>query len=262
MKIVMWIGNESNQKALANKVNQEFPIAGIVTETRASKSRITFKKLIEKFIEKLFLSSINKAWISMKKKYEKQFPNYPSCPLIDVENINCEETLKFTNEVQPDIILVSGTRMIKEKLLALNPKIGILNLHTGLSPFVKGGPNCTNWCIANREFNLIGNTIMWIDAGIDTGNIFCTEKTEIQQSNNLIDIHTKVMDHAHQLYVRTLCAIKNGDSNNVKQSELGEGKTYFTKDWGLKQKIALVKNMRNFKTIVKDQVAIKTIKIP
>lgn len=262
MKIVMWIGNESNQKALANRIHQSFPIAGIITETRASKQKITFGKIFEKFFEKFFLSSIGSAWISMKKKYSEQFPYYPDCKLINLENINCKEAIKFTKDIQPDIILVSGTRMIKEELLALNPKIGILNLHTGLSPYVKGGPNCTNWCIANQEFNLIGNTIMWIDAGIDTGNIFCSEQTKIQNCDTLKIIHLKVMDHAHQLYVKSLEAINKGIINNVKQSNVAIGKTYYTKDWGLAQKIALVKNIRGLKTSILNNSKVETVKLP
>ena len=39
MKIVLWIGNESNQKALANKIHASFPISGIVTESKKTKSK-------------------------------------------------------------------------------------------------------------------------------------------------------------------------------------------------------------------------------
>jgi len=39
MKIVMWIGNAPNQKALTNKVNNLFPLSGIVYETRKVKKK-------------------------------------------------------------------------------------------------------------------------------------------------------------------------------------------------------------------------------
>ncbi len=61
MKIILWIGNEPNQKALANKLHAVFPITAIVTETRQSKRKLTIRLIIEKIIEKLFLSSIGKA---------------------------------------------------------------------------------------------------------------------------------------------------------------------------------------------------------
>ena len=179
MKVVLWIGNESNQKALACKIADRFSVAGIVRETRKTKSKITLKKLFEKIIEKLFLSTIAKSWFGMKGNYEKKFPSYPDTKILDVENINSNEAYQFSLDLNPDLIIVSGTRLVKEKMLSIEPKLGILNLHTGLSPYVKGGPNCTNWCIATEQFHLIGNTIMWIDLGIDTGNILSTEFTNL-----------------------------------------------------------------------------------
>jgi len=150
----------------------------------------------------------------------------------------------------PDLIIVSGTRLIKEKMLSIKPKLGILNLHTGLSPYIKGGPNCTNWCIATKQFHLIGNTIMWIDLGIDTGNIVTTEFTNIDSSDNLLDIHIKVMEHAHSLYLKAIDFLSKGNMSSVKQSEIAKGKTYYTKDWTLKQKFLLVKNLKLYKKML------------
>lgn len=247
MKIVAWIGNEPNQKALVNKLHLEFPLAAIVTETRASKRKITFRILIEKVIEKLFLSSIGKAWWEMLKQYDKAFPTFPAVEILDVENINSEEVYQFTAKHNPDVIIVSGTRLVKERMFGLNPRIGILNLHTGLSPYVKGGPNCTNWCIANEEFHLIGNTVMWIDKGIDTGSIISTEFTPLESTDDLLSLHIRVMDHAHDLYLRALRYLAAGKEQRVNQNEIGVGTTYYTREWTLKQKFKLVKNFPKLK---------------
>ena len=209
-----------------------------------------FKKVIEKVIEKIFLPSIGKAWWGMKKYYEEKFPEYPNVELLNVENINSEKAFNFTKRLNPDLIIVSGTRLIKEKMLSIKPKLGILNLHTGLSPYIKGGPNCTNWCIATKQFHLIGNTIMWIDLGIDTGNIVTTEFTNIDSSDNLLDIHIKVMEHAHSLYLKAIDFLSKGNMSSVKQSEIAKGKTYYTKDWTLKQKFLLVKNLKLYKKML------------
>ncbi len=74
MKIVLWIGNQSNQKALANKIHSQFPIEGIITETRKHKPKITFSTLAGKLFEKLFLSSIGKSWMKMKTYYNIKYP--------------------------------------------------------------------------------------------------------------------------------------------------------------------------------------------
>lgn len=251
MKIVLWIGNEANQKALANKIQALYPISGIILESRKTKTKITLAKLIEKVIEKLFLKAIADAWWGMKRYYNDIYPDYPQTKTLEVENINSQAAFDFTTEIAPDLIIVSGTRLLKEKMLSIKPDIGILNLHTGLSPYVKGGPNCTNWCIATKQYHLIGNTIMWIDLGIDTGNIITTEFTGFDGNETLLDVHQKVMDHAHQLYVKAIDFLLKGKHSNVKQKDIAKGTTYYTRQWGLKEKIKLVWNMKDFRNSIK-----------
>lgn len=247
MKIVLWIGNEANQKALANKIHNKFPLAAIVRETKKSRQKITPGVFFEKVIERFFLTAIGKAWRGMLDHYRKKFPDYPKVPILDVQDINSEEVYEFTTSYAPDLIVVSGTRLIKKKLLGIHPKIGILNLHTGLSPYIKGGPNCTNWCIANKQFHFIGNTIMWIDEGIDSGNLMATEFTSFEGNESLPAIHIKVMEHAHDLYIRSLENIHAGKMNNVPQKDVAKGVTYYTRQWRLKQKISLIKNLPAFR---------------
>ncbi len=250
MKVLLWIGNEPNQKALANKIHSIIPLSGIITESRTHKKSLAPKFIIEKIIEKIFLSAIGKAWSSMKTHYNNKYSQYPMVPNLDVENINSEDALEFSKSINPDLIIVSGTRLIKEKMLALKPTIGILNLHTGLSPYIKGGPNCTNWCIATKQFHLIGNTIMWIDTGIDTGNILTTEFTDLNGNETLNELHLKVMEHAHALYIKAIRSVITGNKKSVSQSEIATGTTYFNKDWTLKQRINLIRNYKLLKTFV------------
>ena len=251
MKVLLWIGNEPNQKALANKIHTVFPLAGIVTETRARKnSSISLKLLFEKVYEKIFLSEIGKAWREMKSHYDNIYPAYPNVPTINVQNINSEESFEFSEKIGADLIIVSGTGLVNKKMLGINPTIGILNLHTGLSPYIKGGPNCTNWCISTKQFHLIGNTIMWIDAGIDTGNLIATEFTNLQGIETLNDVHLKVMEHAHSLYVRAIQSVAKGNRTSVPQSNIAEGKTYYNKDWNVVHKRNLVENFRLLKPAI------------
>lgn len=249
MNLLLWIGNESNQMALANKLANYFNIVGIVTESRQYKRKFTLIKIIHSLYEKIFLSSLNKSWWGMKDYYEKKYADYPLANRIDVENINSEESYNFSKDLNPDLIIVSGTRLVKSKMLSVKTKKGILNLHTGISPYIKGGPNCTNWCIATKQYHLVGNTIMWIDEGIDSGNIVTTELTKIDWSKSLLDIHISVMEHAHQLYIKAIKFIEEGNTSNIKQSDIGNGKTYYTKEWKLKYKRNLI---RNFKEIQKN----------
>jgi methionyl-tRNA formyltransferase len=267
MRIVLWMGNESNQKALANKIHEKFPVSAIVIESRKHKRKLTLKKIAEKGIEKLFLNEIAYAWFGMLAYYNSSYSSFPLVDTLDVENINSDEVFDFTNLHQPDLVIVSGTRLIRQKLLSIKPSIGIINLHTGLSPYIKGGPNCTNWCIATGQYHLIGNTIMWINKGIDTGDIITTEFSSFTGMENLKEVHIRVMDHAHDLYVRSIEALEVGRVPNVAQDSLATGITYYTRQWGLRQKIALVRNIRKFKMALvsgkvnREREKIRTVKL-
>lgn len=261
----MWIGEGANQKALANKIDKQFPLAGIICEVTSGKKTITIKKLGEKIIENVFLSKIGKAWANMLDHYQEGYPALPTVPILKVNNINNDKAFEFTERLNPDMIIVSGTRMIKEKMLSIQPSIGILNLHTGLSPYVKGGPNCTNWCIATGQFHLIGNTVMWIDKGIDSGNIITTEFTPLTGTESFNELHIKVMEHAHKLYLRSIEYLSKGKRNSTPQKNIADGVTYYTRQWGLKQKYQLVRQLKHFKQsllsgeIETKRCAIKTI---
>lgn len=65
--------------------------------------------------------------------------------------------------------------------------------------------------------------MLWIDAGIDSGHLVATERTLLQGTDNLMELHVKVMDHAHALLVR--CAERLVASErlpNVPQSAIAQ----------------------------------------
>lgn len=244
MRIVLLCGDQSNQHALASKVSKDFNLVGIALEAKRSNHRLEFSFLLSKITDRLFFYKINSSWKAMLNYYKEKFPPAKTVTAV-FENINSEEAIDFIKKLKPDLIMVSGTRLIKNKLLELEVQKGIINLHTGLSPYIKGGPNCTNWCIANNTIHLIGNTIMWIDKGIDSGNIITTDTVNFTGNETLNDIHIKVMEHAHELYIKALHSIKNSysDCPSVKQSDIAKGRLFMNKEWNFNAKLRFVFNL-------------------
>jgi methionyl-tRNA formyltransferase len=106
---------------------------------------------------------------------------------------------------------------------------------------------------------------MWIDKGIDTGNLIATEFASFNGKESLLELHIKVMEHAHNLYIRCIENAEMNKLNNVPQDNIAQGKTYFTKQWGLREKFQLAKNFRKFQKeiisgeIDKKKTSIKTV---
>ena len=256
MKIVLLCNPQGNQKALANKVAQSFHLAGIVVQDLKPKKvkSLTVSDMVNKIADRTVFRKIRNAWFGLLQHYDDRYASFPAVPTLTVEKINSDEAKGFIEKLQPDVIMVSGTSILKKKILSLSPSIGILNLHTGLSPYVKGAPNCTNWCLAKGDYHLIGNSVMWIDSGVDSGDLVATEVVKLTGNESLLDIHIKAMDAGHALYLKALQHLKQGKRlPKVKQQSIAEGVTYYNKDWDTGAKLALLRNLRHFRHIVNDR---------
>ncbi|MFA6149742.1 MAG: formyltransferase family protein [Chitinophagaceae bacterium] len=242
MKIVFLVGAQTNQTALVAKVSALVLPSHIIVEKRKGMAKSFIDTLLQKS-KALLTYPLHHAWANLMKFYgHYHFP--VGVPQTTVENINHAEVLKIIDKIRPDFILVSGTRLIKNELIeSVSPYCKIINLHTGLSPYIKGGPNCTNWCLATNQVEYIGNTMMWLNKGIDSGNIITTALVPLAGIKSLSSLHIKVMEHAHGLYCDVIRkALKQEALPDVRQSEISQGHTYYSKEWTLKMQWKAIAN--------------------
>jgi methionyl-tRNA formyltransferase len=84
-------------------------------------------------------------------------------------SVNQPECFERIRQAKPDLLLAFGCSILREPLLQAYPG-RILNVHLGLSPYYRGsGTNF--WPLVNGEPEFVGATFMYIDQGIDTGEI-------------------------------------------------------------------------------------------
>lgn len=251
MRVLFFCDPHANQRALAHKLAEQIGIDSIVIVRAEGKAKPSpFGRRAKNAALRLLRFGVGlplrRAWRGMLAHYEARYPDFPQLHRIEVADINQAAVIKLVEERRPDLVLVSGTNLLKQPLISKIQETGkVMNLHTGISPYVKGAPNCTNWCLALRRFDLIGNTIMWLDAGIDSGNLVATKRTELDGSESLMQLHVAVMEHAHQLYVR--CArlsVQGSDLPSVPQASIAEGSLFLNKDWTPKQVLKAVTNFR------------------
>lgn len=268
MKIVMLTSDAPNQAALAAKVASQFELVGIVIEKKKpAPVKRNFKLYFNAFLDRSILKDLRTAWFNMIDYYRQKY-NYPKVETIVNESVNSDEVKEFLLKLKPDVVMVSGTAMLRKKILEMQFPYGIVNLHTGLSPYIKGGPNCTNWCLATKQFHLIGNTVMWIDAGIDSGDLIITENTPITGDESLNELHLKVMEHAHSIYIKALRKVEEagGKVKGVKQDSISKGHTFYTREWNALQKWKALRNFHNLKSAVQSpsfaEKQKQTIKVP
>ena len=240
MKIILLCSSDSNQKALAHKIHNKFKLSEIIVKIpeKSVVKNINFRKFFYKSSNLLAafitLFKFRNAWFKMLKYYSINYPDFPIDPVAYVNDINQKIVSKIIDNAKPELVLISGTNLLKEDLLIkINKHCKVMNLHTGISPYIRGGPDCTYWALFLKEFGLIGNTIMWIDKGIDSGNIITTEPTELRGDESLLELKIKTMNHGHDLYLKAIYRFCNKLSlPSVPQSFLEQGKLFLSKDWG------------------------------
>jgi folate-dependent phosphoribosylglycinamide formyltransferase PurN len=267
MKITLLCGDAPNQRALANLLHEEFKIKNLViwspSINESGKSRFRLLTL-NKLLIGVFNFSYRKSWFRMLEYFESKYISFPIQPLLVTSNVNNKEVMKLFEGLNDSLVVVSGTNLLSRELinkLPLNSRI--VNLHTGISPYVKGGPNCTNWCLANDKISRIGNSVMWIDTGIDSGNLIATERTNLEGVNSLLELQVKVMMHAHDLYLRAIRNILTGRPiPSISQKDFSESNLFLTRDWTIaKQARGLLHFWLRFKILRNSNREIEDIRL-
>lgn len=140
-----------------------------------------------------------------------------------------------------DAVLVFGTGLLRPPLID-RFEGRILNIHLGLSPYYRGsGTNF--WPLVNREPELVGATIHYIDAGIDTGPIVAHARPEMAPDDGPHDIGNKALAAAASTLVAVALAHHRDHVRAVPQT--GVGRLYQRKDFSAD---AVRRLYRNFET--------------
>jgi len=246
MRVAVLTNPQSNQKALVAKLAERVEVATVVVSRNIPRKKPVLLKRIRRLSNSVAARTVGRpffdAWNSMLRRNESEYPGFNTRRSIDVENINDISVIDEIAKCEPDLIVVSGTNIVGKRLISFSKQFGgIVNLHTGISPYVKGGPNCTNWCLAKGWFHLIGNTVMWLDEGVDSGALITTERTALNGAETLPELHWKVMEHAHEVYVKAIEHIGSGTCPaSIPQSSVSGGVEFRSHEWnGREMKRAL-----------------------
>ena len=119
--------------------------------------------------------------------------------------------------LKPDIIVTCAYGQIIPKEILDCPKYGCINVHASLLPKLRGGAPIHR-AIINGD-KKTGITIMYMDEGMDTGDIISTEEVEITDDMCVGDLHDILSNMGRDLLLKTLPSIINGTNNRIKQND-------------------------------------------
>ncbi|MBK8710323.1 MAG: formyl transferase [Niastella sp.] len=108
----------------------------------------------------------------------------PAADVHAVHSVNHAETISLIKKINPDLVIVNGTRIISKKVIqAADCKM--INTHAGITPKYRG-VHGMYWALVNRDIENSGVTVHYIDEGIDTGNIIYQENVLPTAQDNFI----------------------------------------------------------------------------
>lgn len=130
------------------------------------------------------------------------------------------DNVEFINEMEelkPDLFcVVAYGKILPQELLDI-PKYGSVNVHGSLLPKYRGAAPI-QWAILNGD-KTTGVTTMFMEAGMDTGDMILKEEVEIGENETTGELWTRLAKIGGKLLVETVDLIEKGEAPREKQND-------------------------------------------
>lgn len=143
-------------------------------------------------------------------------------PVHQFEKVNSPEGKEFLSSLEIDFIIVVAYGQILKKWLIDLPKYEILNVHASLLPKLRGAAPMQRAIL--EDFKETGITIMKIDEGLDTGDMFAKVSTPIKEDMDFGDLHDVMKNLGTDALLDTM--VKIVDESAVAEVQNSEESTY------------------------------------
>jgi len=128
-----------------------------------------------------------------------------------------EVFIENIKNLKPDVIVVVAYgRMLPRAVLDI-PRLGCINVHASLLPKYRGAAPI-QWPIINGD-KITGITTMYMDAGLDTGDMILKKEIKIEEDDTLETMHDKLAEAGGKLIAETLRQIENSTAPRIPQNE-------------------------------------------
>ena len=153
-------------------------------------------------------------------------------PIFQPEKIKDENFIKILEKIQADLfVVVAYGQILSEQILKM-PKLGCINVHGSLLPKYRGAAPI-QWAIINGE-DTTGVTIMYMDKGLDSGDMILKEEIKIDENETYGSLYEKMSIIGANTLINAIDLIQKNKNNRIKQDDsLKSFAPPITKDMGL-----------------------------
>lgn len=147
----------------------------------------------------------------------KQFGQDNDIEVIQPKRMKDEEVIAKIKEINPDLIVVVAYGKILPKEIIDIPKYGIINVHSSLLPKYRGASPIHS-AILNGDKES-GVSIMYIEEGLDSGDVILKETCEITEDDTLGTLHDRLKELGAIGLEKALKLIEAGEVKAEKQDD-------------------------------------------
>ena len=151
-------------------------------------------------------------------------------PVFQPEKIKTEEFTAKLEEMKPDLMVVVAFGQILSQRILDIPEYGCINVHASLLPRYRGAAPM-QWCVINGE-EKTGVTTMFMDAGLDTGDMLLKAEFPIGEDTTLEEVHDGLMGMGAKVLMDTLEKLSDGTLTRTPQPEESNYAPMLTKTTG------------------------------
>ena len=193
MRIVFIGSGEIGVPTLQALLKSEYEVVGIVTQPDKPVGRT---QLIE-------APPIKKALSGAKM------------PILQPARIKERQAVEEIRALEPDVIVVAAYGQILPRDVLKIPNIACLNLHASLLPRWRGAAPIQAAIAAGD--NETGITVMYMNEGLDTGDIMLQRKTDISPSETGGSLHDRLANMAPDTLLNALGLLAEGKAPRISQ---------------------------------------------
>ncbi len=140
------------------------------------------------------------------------------------ERVKGEEFAELLSSLDPELIFVVAYGKILPKNVLDYPKYGCVNAHASILPKYRGAAPIQRAIMAGEKKT--GVTAMFMDEGLDTGDMILVNPVAIEENDNFETVHDKLAIAGAEALTEVVARIKNGTITRTPQPE---GETYAAK---------------------------------
>lgn len=239
-KIVLLVGPGESSRYLYNFMKKKFPELKmhVICESKQGikktlSHRIRKQGVLSVLGQVLFMISIPKVLrlvsrkriCQLKQLYELNDVSFDTRDTDYVTTVNDRAVRRKLQEINPDLVIVNGTRIIKNNILA---SVGspFINTHVGITPQYRG-VHGGYWSLVNHDQDNCGVTIHFVDSGVDTGGIIAQKRIEITQKDSFVTYPLIQLGEALPELMRVIQSILNQEDLHTMDKVTASSRQYY-----------------------------------